>query len=69
LFDPEDWESFFAERGWVVESMRFLVEEGERRGRPIPLPWWMRLLTRVVTSERDQVRKMLAFAVLEPTRR
>lgn len=49
--------------------MRFLVEEGERRGRPIPLPWWMRLMTQVSPSHNDRVRKMMAFAVLEPTRR
>ena len=67
-FNPQDWESFFVQRGWAVSAMHFLVEEGERHGRPIPLPWWIRLLTQFSPSHKDQVRRMLGFAVMQPKR-
>lgn len=36
-FAPEDWHGFFAARGWRVEHMGDLVDEGKRHGRPFPL--------------------------------
>jgi hypothetical protein len=45
--------------------MRFLGEDGERRARPMPLPWWLRLVTRIVPAQRAQLRKMMGFALLE----
>ncbi len=68
LFDPQDWEGFFAQRGWAIGSMHFLVEEGDRRGRAVPLPWWMRLLVALSTAQREQMRKMMGFAVMERKR-
>jgi methyltransferase (TIGR00027 family) len=67
-FDPQDWDGFFSQHGWTVRSMRFLGEEGDRRGRPVPLPWWMRILTRLSASQRTEVRKMLGFAMMERTK-
>ena len=64
LFDPPDWEGFFREHDWTIRTMHFLGEEGERRGRPMPLPWWMHLLTRLAPGQRAQARRMLGFAVL-----
>ena len=44
--------------------MRFLGEDGERRARPMPLPWWMRLMTRLVPARRAALREK-AFAACE----
>jgi O-methyltransferase involved in polyketide biosynthesis len=68
-FNPPDWEAFFRQQGWVVRSMRFFPEEGAGLGRPIPLPWWMRLLTRLSSSQRAQVLRMMGLAVLAQANR
>lgn len=44
LFTPGDWFAFFAQRGWLAKEMRYLPEEGERLGRPVPLRAWQRIL-------------------------
>jgi len=64
-FDPPDWERFFADAGWAVASMRYTVEEGRQRGRPMPLPGWLRILTRVWRSKAEEIRTMMAFARLD----
>jgi methyltransferase (TIGR00027 family) len=68
-FHAPDWEGFFRDRGWKVATMRYHVDEGERRGRPVPLPWWVRLVANLVPGKREEIRRMMAFAVLEPDAR
>jgi methyltransferase (TIGR00027 family) len=46
-FSPKDWFGFFDQRGWQPREIRYIAEEAERLGRPVPLPlrWkvWLRL--------------------------
>lgn len=46
-FAPPDYHGFFATHGWTAESIRYLGEEGRRRGRappwPRPLGWGLKL--------------------------
>lgn len=69
-FEPPDWSGFFASHGWRVKEMRYLPEEGERLGRPIPMPplvgLWLKLIRPLVpAARRDVFRKVTAYAVLE----
>ncbi len=65
-FDPDDWEAFFAARGWAVREVRYLAVEGRQLGRPSPLAWWIRaLLALGPQSRRDVVDQMTGYAVLE----
>jgi hypothetical protein len=70
-FDPGDWFSFFEKHGWKAAQVRYLVEEGERLNRPIPLPgllrlWWK--MSRLVRSpERIQgFRRSAGYVRPEP---
>lgn len=38
-FEPGDWHGFFREHGWQAGEGRYLMEESERLGRPMPIPW------------------------------
>jgi len=69
-FEPSDWFAFFQEHGWRVREMRYLMDEAERLGRPLPLPGFvkfMALLRGVFASEeqRDRFRKFAGYALLE----
>ena len=70
-FDPGDWFSFFERHGWKAAQVRYLVEEGERLNRPIPLPgllrlWWK--MSRLVRSPEhiQGLRKSAGYVRLEP---
>jgi methyltransferase (TIGR00027 family) len=70
-FDPDDWFAFFAARGWKVRTMRYLPEESARLGRPVPLPWPLRLVIKVLgaiapANRRDRLTRFAGYAVLEP---
>jgi hypothetical protein len=66
LFDPPDWEGFFAEKGWHLREMRYLGEESVRLHRKMPMPWFVRLL-RPFTSgaRRREMFRMAGYALLE----
>jgi methyltransferase (TIGR00027 family) len=51
-FFPKDWFVFFENNGWVKKEMRYLYDEGEKRGRRFPLPWWAKLLKLVFGEEK-----------------
>ena len=42
LFDPVDWFGFFRQHGWEANEIRYLVDEGDRLGRPLPLPFLLK---------------------------
>jgi methyltransferase (TIGR00027 family) len=70
-FAPGDWFGFFGQHGWRSKDIRWLAAEGERLGRPIPLPPFARLALKVVgffmTKERrDALRKFAGYVLLEP---
>jgi methyltransferase (TIGR00027 family) len=72
-FDPKDWFAFFEQHGFRAQEKRFLVEEGERRGRPIPFPWWLKALFNLryrltPRARRGKLREVAAYVLLVPTR-
>jgi O-methyltransferase involved in polyketide biosynthesis len=40
-FNPKDWFSLFGEHGWRASEIRYIAEEANRLGRPIPLPFFV----------------------------
>jgi methyltransferase (TIGR00027 family) len=73
LFEPADWTAFFAAHRWRAAQTRYLGPEGRRRGRPAPLPRWVRLLLRLrrVMAPRDKVGafgRSTGYVVLEPSK-
>ena len=65
-FHPDDWLGFFAARGWRPREIRYLLPEAERLGRKPPVPWWMRLVVRIVTlNDPSVLRNNIGFALME----
>jgi methyltransferase (TIGR00027 family) len=70
-FTPKDWFAFFAERGWQASELRYISEEAERLGRPVPLPLWLRLSVKVASvfasrTRRERMRRFAAYVLLVP---
>ena len=70
-FEPKDWFAFFRERGWRLKEMRYLMDEGERLKRTLPLPGFLKfmmILRGFFASEeqRSGYRKFAGYALLEP---
>jgi methyltransferase (TIGR00027 family) len=70
-FQPPDWFRFFEDNGWRTAEMRYLPEESEKLGRPLPVPFWMRLRLKVLrvfssAPRREAYRKLAGFGLLEP---
>jgi methyltransferase (TIGR00027 family) len=68
-FTPRDWFGFFRECGWQTHEIRYISEEAERLGRPIPLPLRWKLgaaLTMIFISpeRREQRKRFAAYALL-----
>ncbi len=66
-FAPEDWQGFFAARGWKVRQMGDLAEEGKRRGRPFAMPEAMRAIAQaqVGTEPSKSQGTFAAYALME----
>ena len=66
-FQPENWEQFFRAHGWRAAETRYLPIEGERLGRPVPLPWWFAPVHALLPRRaREAIRHMLGYTRLEP---
>jgi methyltransferase (TIGR00027 family) len=66
-FNPADWDGFFRGCGWGVAEKRYLPVEGDRLGRPLPLPWWFVPVHAVLPSRaREAIRHMIGYGRLEP---
>jgi methyltransferase (TIGR00027 family) len=66
-FAPADWQAFFREQGWDMAEMRYLTVEGERLGRPPPLPCLFRAINAATLGRFDaEVKRMLGYARLTP---
>jgi methyltransferase (TIGR00027 family) len=66
LFDPADWERFFAEHGWHVKGLRYLGEESIRLHRRMPTPWFVKLMRPFAsTAQRREMLRMTGFGLLE----
>jgi methyltransferase (TIGR00027 family) len=66
LFDPPDWEVFFADHGWRPRQMRYLGEVSVRLHRRMPTPWFVKVLRPFASADRRrEMRRMTGFALLE----
>jgi methyltransferase (TIGR00027 family) len=73
-FAPKDWFGFFAGHGWNAQEVRYIAEEAERLGRPIPLPAlmkaWMKLVGFFASrARRERMRRFAAYVLLVPKER
>jgi methyltransferase (TIGR00027 family) len=73
-FNPPDWFGFFGNLGWRKKDVRYLPEEGQRLGRPFPLPWPMRMALAVVSriapeKRRKELGRFAGYVMLEPAPR
>ncbi len=71
-FAPKDWFGFFAEHGWKASEVRYIAEEAERLGRPIPLPFlikvWVKLAGPFTSrARRERMNRFAAYVLLIPT--
>lgn len=74
LFEPKDWSGFFEQHGFRSQETRPLVAEGKRRGRPVPLAFWLKILLRLrrlmaSRARRGRMRDLAAYVLLVPTGR
>ncbi len=70
-FTPTDWFGFFADHGWKASEVRYISEEADRLGRPIPLPLWLRLSVKAAglftsRARRERMRRFAAYVLLVP---
>ena len=70
-FKPDDWFGFFASHGWRAREKRFLVEEGQRLGRRLPIARALLALFALRSlfaspERRERMRQSLGYVVLEP---
>lgn len=70
-FVPTDWFGFFAEHGWRLREIRYLLDEAQRRKRPPSLPILPALVTSVrqllmSRARREASRKFAGYMLLEP---
>jgi methyltransferase (TIGR00027 family) len=70
-FRPRDWFAFFDAHGWRSSEVRYLLEEGVRRGRALPLPRMLRLLSALTRSlapaaRRGTAQRFMGYVLLEP---
>ena len=70
-FSPKDWFGFFDQRGWQPREIRYIAEEAERLGRPVPLPlrWkvWLSLAGVFVSrARRERMKRFAAYVLLIP---
>lgn len=68
-FMPKDWDGFFREHRWEKQEVAYLMEEAARLKRPIPKPWWARLLWPFAPRPlREKVEQMTGYAIYKPIR-
>jgi methyltransferase (TIGR00027 family) len=72
-FEPEDWFDFFGRQRWRPVEIRYIAEEAERLGRPMPLSrdlnaW--ETFTGLFTSRarRQKMKQSVAYVLLTPVR-
>ena len=70
-FRPADWFGFFEAHGWRPSEVRYLPEEGVRRGRALPIPRSLRLVYGLLRAfspadRRNAAQRFMAYVLLEP---
>jgi methyltransferase (TIGR00027 family) len=69
-FDPPDWFAFFLGHGWKVRQMKYMSDESERVHRPMPVPWFMRIVFRLrwmsmSAEKRMQLSRWAGYALMQ----
>jgi methyltransferase (TIGR00027 family) len=65
-FFPADWLGLFRAHGWTAGEFRYLSEEAVKKGRPMPLPWWARVILRFTHRKKKAgAVKRMAYVVFE----
>jgi methyltransferase (TIGR00027 family) len=73
-FEPEDWFGFFGRQRWRPVEIRYIAEEAERLGRPMPLSRDLKAwetFTGLFTSRarrQKKTRQFAGYALLTPVR-
>ncbi len=62
-FVPENWFGFFAAHGWQPEQIRYVSDEADRLGRPIPIPFLMKLWVKIALPFVSKARREADEAV------
>ena len=68
-FVPDDWHAFFDQHGWRANEKRFLVEEGQKRNRTVPLTEIERATVQATRAELAKTKNPNRFAgyfLMEP---
>ena len=67
VFMPANWLGFFADHGWVEKELRFALEISIRFKRRPPMPWWARLMIRMMSQQkRMQGMRAAGYQLLVP---
>jgi methyltransferase (TIGR00027 family) len=65
VFFPNDELAFFFERGWKVEETRYLTIESQKLGRPLPMPWWSKVIGFFISKKtKEKFEKCAGFTLL-----
>lgn len=65
-FNPSHWNKFFADSGWSLKEMKYMLSEGRRLGRNPPLPALGRLGFRLLPHFlQEKIEHLSGFALLE----
>lgn len=65
-FFPPDWFGFFTSRGWKIKTIAYMAEEGFKRGRRPPAPWWIPLIAWTFPKKtKEQFMKSTGYMILE----
>jgi methyltransferase (TIGR00027 family) len=70
-FEPADWFAFFGDHGWRPADIKYLAIEGDRLGRPAPLPALLKAAVRVrkllqPPSAPNGFKKFAGYVLLQP---
>lgn len=69
LFNPKNWLDFYQSHGWKLLEMHYISEVSEKIGRPVPIPWIIKIVMSITMSktQRQEFRKYNGYAILERT--
>jgi methyltransferase (TIGR00027 family) len=63
-FDPVSCEAFFTDHGWRIREIRYLGEESQRLGRPVPLPLFAKVMHPFMSqARRREMLRDMGYAV------
>ena len=66
-FAPVNWFSFFSENGWSENQTKYTGIEGKRLGRLLPAPWWVKILSLLMSQKTKMAYgKMSGYTLYVP---